>query len=107
MRSIEHVQLYQSFIRRLLRGIALSPEDMMDLYSLSDPDADASRLIQALQLFLRSQPTLPRGRADMALDSIWRRAYLATKCVAVCLFGPYWLTDPQLERFSASTSWRL
>lgn len=48
-----HAQMYQRFIRHVLRGIALTGEEMIDLYTLTNPDDEASKMIQALQIFVR------------------------------------------------------
>ncbi|KAK4053848.1 hypothetical protein OIV83_001504 [Microbotryomycetes sp. JL201] len=68
--------LFNNILADLLRGSALSPEDLIDLLSLKDNTGEQSTdYAAALEVLVRAQ-TLPEARRQMTLRAIWRRVYL-------------------------------
>jgi hypothetical protein len=77
-------QIFRTFLQKVLSDEILSPEDLIDLYTLkrqedAEEQEEATDFLHALQIWTRSQHSLPSGRAQMALRTIWRRVYLSDK----------------------------
>ncbi|GBE81938.1 hypothetical protein SCP_0403120 [Sparassis crispa] len=72
-RSLQNV--FKQFVRQLLQGKALSPEDIADLLSLKDNLYSVEDYATALQLLSRAKG-MPEARRFAAFKSVWRRIYI-------------------------------
>ncbi|CAH7685697.1 Non-repetitive/WGA-negative nucleoporin C-terminal-domain-containing protein [Phakopsora pachyrhizi] len=69
-------QLFERFIRQVLAGECLQIEDLIDMYSLkANLDDQMEDFVIALNTFSRAKDWVP-GRAQLALQSVWRRIYI-------------------------------
>jgi nuclear pore complex protein Nup133 len=70
-------QLTTSLFEALLMGRALSTEDLADLLSVKDNEANeqAHDFAHALELLSRDRST-PQARMALAARTVWRRVYM-------------------------------
>lgn len=69
-------QFYIRSCKGLLEGEVLSPEDLIDLLTLKEDDAEPGvTFSEALEILVRAK-NLPEARRQVALQTIWRRIYI-------------------------------
>ena len=71
--------LFTTLVGRLLGGTSLSPEDLVDVLTLkANGEAQQSEgdFAAALEVLVRAK-AVPEARREIALQSVWRRVYLA------------------------------
>lgn len=69
------VQLYMQLVRKILQGLALSPEELIDAYTLKDNlDDRINDYYMAIEVLRRWKTTPELHQAS--LRTIWRRIYL-------------------------------
>ncbi|KAI0322245.1 Non-repetitive/WGA-negative nucleoporin C-terminal-domain-containing protein [Amylostereum chailletii] len=67
--------VFKQLVRQLLQGKALSVEDIADILSLKDNDADVGDYATALHVLSRAND-IPEARKLAAFRSVWRRIYI-------------------------------
>jgi len=71
--------LFTTLVGRLLSGTSLSPENLVDVLTLKvNGEAQESEgdFAAALEVLVRAK-AVPEARREIALQSVWRRVYLA------------------------------